>query len=293
MTSTAVQDPASAARTGTSSTPVVSARDRLPYVLSGALVVVAGLSATLSLLVPSQLTGSTVSTGNMRGTALALLVVGLPVFTMAVVRTARGSPRALVVALGTLGYLLYQAVLFCFAVPLNNLFLLYVADLGLSLWTLVAFLLRADLAAFGGRLSPRTPVKRLAAVALTLAALNAAAWLAQIIPATTTAHPRTLLADTGLLTNPVFVQDLAVWLPLLTAAAIACWHRRSWGVLVVGAMLAMFVLESVSIASDQWFGSRADPSSPSASMAAVPLFAGVAVVLALVLVWYSRHLDRS
>ncbi len=150
MTSTAVRSPQGAARSGTSSTPVVSARDPLPYILSGALVVVAGLSAGLSLLVPSQLTGSTVSTGNMRGTALALLVVGLPVLTTAVVQTARGSARALVVALGTLGYLLYQAVLFCFAVPLNNLFLLYVADLGLSRWSLVAFLLRADLPAFRG-----------------------------------------------------------------------------------------------------------------------------------------------
>jgi len=136
-------------------------------------------------------------------------------------------------------------------------------------------------------------VRRLAAVALTLAAVNAGAWLAQIIPATTTGHPRALLKDTGLLTNPVFIQDLAVWLPLLTAAAIACWHRRSWGVLVVGAMLAMFVLESVSIATDQWFGSRADPSSPSASMAAVPVFASAAVILALALIWYSRNLDRS
>lgn len=122
VTSTAVRDPASAAWSATSSAPVVSVRDRLPYFLSGALVVVAGLSAALSLLVPSQLTGSTVATGNMRGAALALLVVGLPVFTTAEVRTARGSARALVVALGTLGYLLYQAVLFCFAVPLNNLY---------------------------------------------------------------------------------------------------------------------------------------------------------------------------
>ena len=28
------------------------------------------------------------------------------------------------------------------------------------------------------------------------------------------------MKGTGLLTNPVYVQDLAIWLPLLTAAAV-------------------------------------------------------------------------
>ena len=59
----------------------------------------------------------------MRGTALAVLLVGLPVLVTAMLRAARGSPWALVVWLGTLAYLLYQGVLFCFAVPLNTVFL--------------------------------------------------------------------------------------------------------------------------------------------------------------------------
>ena len=66
-------------------------------------------------------------------------------------RTARGSAPGLVVWFGTLAYLLYQAVLFCFATPLNNLFLVYVAYLGLCFWSLVTLLLRCDLAAFEQR----------------------------------------------------------------------------------------------------------------------------------------------
>lgn len=101
------------------------------------------------------------------------------------------------------------------------------------------------------------------------------------------------MGDTGLLTNPVYVQDLAVWLPLLTAAAVATWRRRTWGLLVTGAMLVMFVLESAGIATDQWFGSQADPTSGSASMSAVPVFAVLALVLAVPVVWYLRHVDRA
>jgi hypothetical protein len=205
---------------------------------------------------------------------------------------ARGSARGLVMWVGTLAYLLYQAVLFCFATPLNNLFLVYVAYLGLCFWSLVTLLLRFDLAAFEQRLSVRMPARRLAGVALTLVVLNAYAWLSQIVPATFSDRPASLMKDTGLLTNPVFIQDLAIWLPLLTVAGIASWNRKPWGLLVTGAMLAMFVLESISIATDQWFGSQAAPLSESASTSAVPAFAALALLTALPLLWLCRYLDR-
>ena len=46
----------------------------------------------------------------MRGTAVVVLVVGVPVLVLAVIGASRGSARAFVVWLGTLGYLLYQGI---------------------------------------------------------------------------------------------------------------------------------------------------------------------------------------
>ena len=89
------------------------------------------------------------------------------------------------------------------------------------------------------------------------------------------------------------MQDLAIWLPLLAVGAVATWRRRTWGLLVTGAMLVMFVLESVGIATDQWFGSRADPTTGIASMSMVPAFAVLALVIAVPLVWYLRNVDRT
>jgi hypothetical protein len=172
-----------------------------------------------------------------------------------VVATWRGATRGLVVWLGTLGYLLYQAVLFCFATPLNGLFLCYIAYLGLAVWSIVALVPAVDLHVFGSRVSARMPARFVAGFALAIAALNAAVWLAAIVPALLQSHPESLMKGTGLLTNPVYVQDLAIWLPLLAAAAVACWRRRGWGLLVTGAMLAMFTLEGIGVATDQWFGS--------------------------------------
>jgi hypothetical protein len=53
------------------------------------------------------------------------------------------------------------------------------------------------------------------------------------------------------------------------------WRRRPWGYLLVGAGLAMWVLESTTIAVDQWYGHAAAPASPVAAAALVPEFAAL------------------
>ncbi|MFI5588387.1 hypothetical protein ACIA5G_25265 [Amycolatopsis sp. NPDC051758] len=280
-------------RTGASHGPVLPRPARAAYLCSGGLAVVATAVAVLSLTLPSLLSGVEAAKGSLRGTALVMVCVAVPVLVVAMSLTARGSARGLVVWLGAAAYLLYQAVLFCFATPLNNLFLLYVAYLGLALWSLVTVLHAADLRAFGARLAPAMPVRWITGFALVLVLLNAGAWLVQIVPAVFSRNPASLLDGTGLLTNPVFVQDLAVWLPLLAAAAFAGRRRATWGLLVTGAMLAMFVLEGVGVATDQWFGSRADPASGIASSSMVPVFAVVALVVAVPLACYLRNVDRD
>jgi hypothetical protein len=75
---------------------------RAPFLLSGALVVVAAMAAGFSFFSPSLLTGAPVAIGCLRGTALVILAAGLPVLVAAMTRTAHGSARGLVVWLGTL-----------------------------------------------------------------------------------------------------------------------------------------------------------------------------------------------
>jgi hypothetical protein len=227
----------------------------------------------------------------MRGTAVIVLLVGVPVLTLAMIEASRGSVRAFVVWLGTLGYLLYQAVLFCFATPFNSLFLIYVAYLSLAVWSIVLLLRGIDLEAFEARLSPKMPDRYVAGFALVVVVLNTTAWLAGIAPTVFSDHPGEFLTQTGLLTNPVYIQDLAIWLPLLATSAVAAWRHQIWGQLITAAMLTLFVLECISISADQWFGSHADPSSSSMTM--VPIFAAISLVTVVPLVAFLRNLDRT
>jgi hypothetical protein len=153
---------------------------------------VAGTAAGAGLVtvaVPGLLRGPAVMNGSARGTALVLLLVGVPALGLALRAAVHGSARAEVVCLGVLAYAGYNATLFLYATPFNRAFPLYVVLAGLTFWAVVAFLAGYD-----------------------------------------------------------------------TTAPLA------------GAVLVMWPIESVGVAVDQWWGHAADPSSPVASAAAVPMF---------------------
>jgi hypothetical protein len=95
---------------------------------------------------------------------------------------ARGSAAAVVTWLGSAGFLLYNALMFAFATPVNRLFPLYLGMLALSAWSAGALLRQANVAALGALFSPRTPVRGIAVYMWVTVTLNAAAWLARIVP---------------------------------------------------------------------------------------------------------------
>jgi hypothetical protein len=265
---------------------------RAAYWISGSLTVVAAVAAAATFFIPGVLRGPAVMNGSARGTALVVLCVAVPVLALSMAIARRGSVRMLVTWLGAVGYLLYNAVLFLTATPFNSLFLLYTAMFALATWAAAVVLHGTDVHAFAARFGAQLPVRGLAAYLWVVAALNALAWLVRVVPALFSGEPPEFLAGTGLTTNPIYVQDLAFWVPLMIVAAVWLWRRQAWGYLLAGALLTMGVIESVGIAVDQAFGHAADPASSVASAAMVPVFAVLAVVELAALLVYHRHLDR-
>jgi hypothetical protein len=265
----------------------------MAYRLSAALAVVAAAAAGTTVAFPGVLTGPAVMNGSAVGTALVVLLVAVPMLLAGMRLATRGSVPGLFGWLAAVEYLAYNAVLFVFATPLNELFLLYVAMLTLSGWALVSLLLRVDLAELGSRVTPRLPARGVAVYAWVAVGLTASAWLRALVPATLRGEPGAVLEGTGLTTNPIYVLDLGVWLPVLAVGAWWLWQRQARGLLVVGALLGMLVVESLGIAVDQWFGSQADPSSPVASAAVVPVFAALAVVFLVPLLLMLRGVQGS
>ena len=162
---------------------------------------------------------------------------------------ARGSGRALVAWAGTVVYTAYTFSIYVFAIHFGPLFLLYVAVLALSVWSLVGFFTAIDpqrvRAAFRGR-----HVAGLASTLLVvLAAGFALLWLGQDLPAMISGTPPEELRDTGLRTNPVHVLDLALFLPAALTAGILLRRNRPWGLVLTPVMLAAMAGISLGIVS--------------------------------------------
>jgi hypothetical protein len=247
----------------------------LAYRLSLALAVVAVVASAVGVFFPAIFRDPAMTVGNARGTALVILVVAVPALVISMILATKGSLRAQLVWAGVLAYVLYNSVFFAFAMTFNVLFLFYVAMFSLALWSLVVLLVKLNADYLRAHFAPTTPVRALAIYLLIIAALFAVVWLKDIVPAIVANTTPAGLAGTKMLTNPVQVLDLSITLPLCVLAGIWLWRRRSWGYVLSGVLLAMLVIETASIATDQVFGHLHDPEAP---LGAVPVF----VVLTLI-----------
>jgi len=247
-------------------------------VLGQVTAAIATLAGAWTVLDPHLLHGPAAMQGSARGTALVLLVVAVPVLVVSVRLGARGSAPALLTWGGALLYVVYNAVLLLFLTPFNSAFLVYVAMLGFALWSVGYLLCLPALSVVGAELAAGPRVRAISAYVVVVVVLNVAAWLVRVVPALDDAYPTPMLDGTGVTTNAIYVQDLAIWLPLAAVGAIWLARRRVWGAVVVGALLAMWVIEGVSVAVDQWWGATADPASTVVSKGLVLPFLLIAVV---------------
>lgn len=183
---------------------------------AGSLAAVTTIASALTLWVPDVLTGPPVMNGSARGTALVLLVLAVPAMISSIGPAFRGSSRAVVIWIGAPAYINYNAIMLLFATPFNRLFLLYVAMLSLSIATLICLLVNV----MPSRMcAERLPARPLATYIWVVVLLNTLAWMRTIVPAMFAEDPTAFLKGMDVATNPVFVQDLALWLPSMVFAA--------------------------------------------------------------------------
>ena len=241
---------------------------RVPYAVSTALVVVAILTSGASFLFWGVFERDVPMTvGNMRGTALAMLVIAVPLLISSMIQSSRGSLPARFLWLGSLAYIAYNAMMFCFALQFNSFLLLFTALLSLSFWSLVALLSHFDTSAVTAA-GTRVPVRAIAAYMWVCLVVFSLTWLRDIIPATIGNTFPDSFEGTGLTQNPIYVLDFAFTFPLLAIGAAWLWRRRAWGYVIGGMMVVMLTIETAGIAIDQAFGHLHDPS---ASLGAVPI----------------------
>jgi len=188
--------------------------------LAGAAAVLAGGAALSGLLLPGLYRDAPFWAQQARGTDLATLLLAIPLLLGGLVATRRGSSAGGHAVLAGLLYLAYNYAIFAFSVAMNPLTVVYIAILGLTVWSLAvaaaAGNVRATDEVLHGRVRTASTV-----VLIVVGLLFGLLWLAQVAAFVATGAVPADLARAQLPTNPVYALDLGIFLPGCVAAGIA------------------------------------------------------------------------
>jgi hypothetical protein len=216
------------------------------YVLSWLVVLLAVVAAGGGLFFPAVYRNNTWITAQLRGNDLVTLAVAVPLLVAALIASRHGGPRAWLLWMGMLGYMLYNYGFYLFGAVFNQHFLLYAGTVACSLVALLLSLPRADAAAIAASFGPRTPVRWIAGYMLFVALFLGLNWGSRAFSFVLTGQLPQDLIDAGLPIAVVYAMDLSVLVPILVLAAILLWQRRPWG--YVAAIIIMVKTTAYTLA---------------------------------------------
>jgi len=148
---------------------------------------------------------------------------------------------------GVLLYLIYTFTIYCFAVHFNKLFLVYCLTLGIAFYAFLYLLYKSIKNKMIPVLGGRALIRLIGIYFLVISILFYLLWLSDVIPALQSDFVPVNLQESGLLTNPVHVIDLAVFLPGIFICGILLLKRRALGFLFAPVILMFFILMNITI----------------------------------------------
>lgn len=151
-----------------------------------------------------------------------------PLLLLSAIAAYRNHKTALYVWGGIISYLLYTFLIYCFAVHFNHLFVVYCLTLGLSFYSFLDFIKTLFWQSLSVHKNGWQRTKTIAVYFIITGIVFYSLWLTDILPANIhNTTPASLIAM-GLLTNPVQVIDLSVFLPGIIAMGILMLRKTYW-----------------------------------------------------------------
>jgi hypothetical protein len=179
--------------------------------------------------------------GQDEGNLLAVMV-----FLITIYLFKKKSLKAYFIWLGVLIYFIYAYLIYAFFVHFNYLFLVYVAALGLSSYTLIGSLLEQNLQVLA-KSSINKNMNSASILLILIGALFTFLWLSEIIPSLIKGHVPASADLAGLWVNPVHVIDLALVLPGMILTGVLLWRRKLLGYIFWAPWLTFSILMGSSI----------------------------------------------
>lgn len=148
---------------------------------------------------------------------------------------------------GTLLFLIYSFIIYCFSVHFNQLFLVYCSILGLSVYIFAFLMSSLSPKLVSDWFDEKIPAKITGRFLIFVALLFSFLWLREIIPATLQNKIPQSIEIAGLLTNPVQVLDLSIFLPAFIFVAYYLLRKNNIAVMLTPIILIFFAFMSLNM----------------------------------------------
>jgi len=175
------------------------------------------------------------------------LFLVVPLLLISLFYTNKKSKIATFLLGGTLAYIMYSFVIYSLGIHFNQLFLLYIATLGLSLFAFILYM-NDMLGQQTGKWFENAPKKATGAYLIIVAAIFYALWLKSIVPALINNTIPEDVANYDLLVNPVHVLDMGFALPSLIIGGVLLIKGKDNGYLIAGLALVFMMILTIALA---------------------------------------------
>jgi len=181
------------------------------------------------------------------GQDLVDLFLVVPLLLISLYYTNKKSKLAAFLLGGTLAYIMYSFVIYSMGIHFNQLFLLYIATFGLSLFAFILYMndmFKQDIASW----FKNPPRKAIGIYLIFVAVVFYALWLKSVIPALINNTIPEDVSNYDLLVNPVHVLDMAFALPSLITGGILIMKGKDKGYLIAGLSLVFMIILTIALA---------------------------------------------
>jgi hypothetical protein len=261
-----------------------SRRQRIAYGLSAVIAALMVAASLAGLLIEGLYRDGSWAREAFRGGDLTTLALVVPVLVGSLILSMRGSSRARTVWIGALAYSVYNYTYYVFGAAFNDVFLLHIALLTLSIWATVLAVSSLDVEGVAAAFRVRRAARWIGGFLVAVGAILGGIWALVAIRFALTGELMADIPADGI--HVVFAIDLSLLVPALVVAGALLWRRAAVGVVfgvvmtVLGALYQVNLLLSGAFqASAQVPGVKAFPPEGIAlaagfALASVVLFRG-------------------
>src|SRR5919108_1165073 len=255
---------------------------RIALWISGAIATLMVVASAAGLWIDDLYPDGRWAREALRGGDLSTLVLVTPVLVLSLLGAAKGSRRAQVIWIGTLGYGVYNYAYYVFGAEFNDIFVLHIALLALSGWALALAVIGLDLRGVASSLQIGTAARWIGGFLALVGIILGGLWIALAIRFAVTGK---LMADVpadGF--HLVLGIDLTLLVPSLVVAGVLLSRRTAAGVVFGAAMTVLGALYQVNLLAAGVFQANAEvPGAKAFPIEGIVVAVGFAISTAFLL----------